>query len=227
MTSSRRARWGGVAGVVVAFLLLLTLATAKGGDPALYPARPGLGVTVYLVDNGWHSDLAVPTAAVEARGDALAIAARQTSDAPWTLIGWGDAGFYEASSPALSRIPDGLAALVGGRPTVVHLEGAFSAPDRTWGRGVRRIALSPAGLAALLARADRSLSRGPDGSPVMAPIRRVPNEAFFASRERFSLVHLCNHWTADLLNAAGVPVTPVLDTLPAGLALDLKLRAGL
>ncbi len=225
--TSRRARWGGVAGVVALSLLLLTLATAKGGDSALYPAKPGQGVTVFLVDNGWHSDIAVPTAAIEARGDALAAAARQTSPAPWMLIGWGDAGFYEASSPALSRVPDGLAALLGGRPTVVHLEGAFAAPDRTWGRGVRPITLSRAGLAALLSRADRSLAPGPGGAPVMSPIRRVPDEAFFASGERFSALHLCNHWTAELLSAAGLPVTPVLDTLPAGLALDLQLRAGL
>lgn len=225
--TTRRARWGGVAAGLALFLLLLTLATAKGGDPALYPPKSGQGVTVFLVDNGWHSDIAVPTAAIEARGDALAAAARQTSPAPWTLIGWGDAGFYEALSPALSRVPDGLAALLGGRPTVVHLEGAFEAPDRTWGRGVRAITLSQAGLAALLARADRSLALGPGGAPLMASIRRVPNEAFFASNERFNALHLCNHWTAALLNDAGLPMTPVLDTLPAGLALDLQLRAGL
>ena len=226
MTWSPRARWGGAVGVVAAFLLLLTLATATGGDPALYPPKSGQAVTVYLVDNGWHSDIAVPTAAIEARGDALAAAARKTSPAPWTLIGWGDAGFYEASTPALSRVPDGLAALLGGRPTVVHLEGAFEAPDRTWGRGVRPIALSQAGLAALLARADGALIHDYIGAPVMAPIHRVKDEAFFASRERFSALHLCNHWTAELLHAAGLPVTPVLDTLPAGLALDLDLRAG-
>jgi len=222
----KRPRAGGAGAAILLLLLLLTLATAKGGSPALYPARPGRGITVYLVDNGWHSDIAVPTAAIEARGDELAAAARETSAAPWMLIGWGDARFYEASSSALSRIPDGLAALLGGRPTVVHLEGAFAAPDRTWDRGVRAIALSRAGLAALLARADRSLARGPGGAPVMAPIHREPGEAFFASGERFSLVHLCNHWTAELLHAAGLPVTPVLDTLPAGLALDLRLRAG-
>jgi uncharacterized protein (TIGR02117 family) len=227
VTLSPRARLGGLAGMVVAFLLLLTAATAKGRDPALYPAKPGQDVAIFLVDNGWHSDIAVPTASIEARGDALADAARRTSSAPWMLIGWGDARFYVASSSALGRMPDGLAALAGGRPTVVHLEGAFSAPDRTWGRGVRPIRLSRAGLAALLARADRSLALGPDGTPVMAPIRRVPDEAFFASGERFSLVHLCNHWTAELLNAAGLPVTPVLDTVPAGFALDLELRAGL
>jgi uncharacterized protein (TIGR02117 family) len=221
----KRPRAGGLAAALAGFLLLLVLATAKGGDPALYPPRPGQGVTVYLVDNGWHSDIAVPTAEIEASGGALAQAARETSTQPWTLIGWGDAGFYEASSPALSRVPDGLAALIGGRPTVVHLEGAFEAPDRTWGRGVRPIALSQAGLAALLARVDRALIQDYVGAPVRAPIRRVKDEAFFASRERFSALHLCNHWTAELLHTAGVPVTPVLDTLPAGLALDLDLRA--
>ena len=224
--TTRRAGWGAVAGAVALSLLLLTLATAKGGDPALYPAKPGQGVTVYLVDNGWHSDIAVPTSAIEARGGALAQAASETSDLPWTLIGWGDAGFYEATSPALSRIPDGLSALIGGRPTVVHLEGVWERPDLAWRSGVRPIVLSPAGLAALLARADRSLARDRAGAPRMSPIHRVAGEAFFASGERFSAIHLCNHWTAGLLNAAGLPVTPVLDTLPAGLTLDLRLRAG-
>jgi hypothetical protein len=221
----KRPRAGGLAALLAMLSLVLTLATAKGGDPALYPAAPGQGVTIFLVDNGWHSDIAVPTAAIEASGGALAQAARETSNLPWTLVGWGDARFYEASSSALSRVPDGLAALVGGRPTVVRLEGVWGQPDRVWTRGVRPITLSRAGLAALLARADVALVRGAGGAPVMAPIHRDPGESFFASGERFSLIHLCNHWTAELLHAAGLPVTPVIDTLPAGLALDLRLRA--
>jgi hypothetical protein len=222
----QRPRLGALAAAAVAFVLLLVLATAKAGDPALYPARSGQAITIFLVDNGFHSDIAAPTAEIEAGGGALAQAARETSDQPWTLIGWGDARFYEASSPALSRVPDGLAALMGGRPTVVHLEGVWSRPDLVWTSGVRPIMLSRGGLAALLARAGRALILGPGGAPVMSPIHRDPGEAFFASGERFSLVHLCNHWTAELLHAAGLPVTPVLDTLPAGLALDLDLRAG-
>jgi uncharacterized protein (TIGR02117 family) len=224
MTKSRAVRVVSIA--IVTFVLLLTLAMAKGGDPALYPARPGQGVTVFLVDNGWHSDIAVPTAAIEAHGGALSQAAKATSAMPWVLIGWGDARFYEASSSALSRIPDGMAALIGGRPTVVHLEGVWGQPDLVWRTGVRPITLSQAGLAALLARADRSLILNYAGAPVISPIHREPGEAFFASRERFSLVHLCNHWTAELLHAAGLPTTPVLDTVPAGLRLDLGLRAG-
>jgi uncharacterized protein (TIGR02117 family) len=227
VTLSARSRAGApIAALVFLLALLLTLATAKSRVAALYPPRPGQAVVVFLIDNGWHSDIAVPTATIEARGGALGEAARLTSSQPWTLIGWGDRDFYEASTPAVSRIPDGMAALMGGRPTVVHLEGVWGRPDQVWTSGVRRIALSPAGLAALLARADQSLTRGPGGAPVISPIHREPGEAFFASQEHFSLAHLCNHWTAELLHAAGLPVTPVLDTLPAGLALDLRWRAG-
>ena len=58
------------------------------------------------------------------------------------------------------------------------------------------------------------------------PSEHAAGEAFFKSSEGFSLAHLCNHWTAGLLVAAGLPMTPVLDTLPAGLRLDLRLRSG-
>jgi hypothetical protein len=106
----------------------------------------------------------------------------------------------------------------------VHLEGVARAPDPRLA-GVHRIVLSRAGLAALLVRLDRSFARGPDGGPVASPAKRYPDEGFFRSVESFSLIHLCNHWTAELLSAAGLPVTPLLDTLPAGLWVDLKLRA--
>jgi Protein of unknown function (DUF2459) len=43
----------------------------------------------------------------------------------------------------------------------------------------------------------------------------------------FSIVNVCNHWLARLLDSAGVPTTPVLATLPYGLFLDLRWRAGL
>ena len=32
---------------------------------------------------------------------------------------------------------------------------------------------------------------------------------FFASREHFWIGHLCNHWSAGVLNAAGLPVRPL------------------
>jgi uncharacterized protein (TIGR02117 family) len=213
--------------LVVLALLLITLATARPANPALYPPRPGDAQTIFLVDNGFHTDLVVPRAAIAAHGGPIAAAAARTGGDPWVMVGWGDARFYEATSPWQDRILDALRAAFGGRPTVVHLEAVWGPADQVWKSGVHRIPLSSAGLAALLARADRAFALGPDGAPQYVPATRDPYEAFFRSGEGFSLLHLCNHWTAELLNAAGLPTTPVLDTLPAGLVLDLGLRAGL
>jgi len=219
----RRGRWALAAALL---LVLIVLATARGGDPALYPAKAGDTVPVFLLENGFHTDVLLPQAAIQAHGGPLAAAATLTSADPWMMVGWGDARFYEATSPWQDRILDGLAALFGGRPTVVHLEGVWGSPDRVWASGVHRIVLSREGLAALMSRADRSFAIGADGKPEASPAPHLGGEAFFQSGEAFSLFHLCNHWAAELLNAAGVPDTPALDTLPAGLLLDLWLRAG-
>ena len=228
LNGGRLRRGGGIAAILVLLLVLATLATARPGNPALWPARRSDVVAVYLVDNGFHTDIAVPRAAIIAGGGPLAAATARTSARPWIMVGWGDARFYEATSPWQGRLLDGLRAFLGGRPTTVHLEGVWDRPDRVWTSGVRRLPLSNAGLRAMLARAGAALAVNALGAPTGLDVSgREPDEAFFASREGFSAFHLCNHFTADLLTAAGLPVTPVLDTLPAGLALDLRLRAGL
>lgn len=229
LQSMRRAPLGrSLAVIVVLALLVATLATARAGDPRLYPAPKGEGVTLYLIDNGFHTDLAIPRALVMVHGGPIARATALTTDDPWVMVGWGDARFYEEEGASFERALDAVRALFApGNRSVVHLEGVPESPPRAWREGVHPITVSKAGLAALLARADRSFTLGPDGAPLRSPALREPDEMFFESGERFSLFHLCNHWTAQALNAAGLPVTPVLDTLPAGLILDLKLRAGL
>ena len=220
-------RSSSIAAIVLLLLLVLTLATARRGDRTLYPPQATDQQAIFMVDNGFHTDLALPRAAIMARGGALAKAAALSSADPWIMVGWGDAKFYEASSPWQERLGEAARAALGGRPTTVHLEGVWARPDLVFPRGVHRIALSSAGLGALMARAERSLTLDQAGAPVQLPTTRAPNEAFFASVEGFNAFHLCNHWTAELLTAAGLPTTPVLDTLPVGLRLDLKLRSGL
>jgi hypothetical protein len=64
------------------------------------------------------------------------------------------------------------------------------------------------------------------GAPVRARARTTPDEAFFDSVEHFSALRLCNHWTSDMLAAAGLPMTPLVDGLAPGLMADLSLRSG-
>jgi uncharacterized protein (TIGR02117 family) len=220
----RRLRWPGAVALV---LLAFTLITSKGGNDALYPAKPGDQVAIYVLENGFHTDLVLPRDAVLSHGGPLAVAMQQAAPDPWMRVGWGDARFYEDQSPWQGRILDGLTALFGGRPTVVHLQGVWASPDRVFRAGFHRLMLSREGLAALMARADRSFALDAAGLPYPAGASHGAGEQFFASGEVFSGIHLCNHWAGETLNAAGVPDTPVLDTLPAGLVLNLKLRAGM
>ena len=88
------------------------------------------------------------------------------------------------------------------------------------------VPLSRAGFARLLARLDAGF-RLTDGQPAdLGPGLYGPS-LFYAGQGRFAYDNLCNHWAAGLLNAAGLPITPVLDTHPAGLLADLRWRAGL
>jgi hypothetical protein len=185
-------------------------------------------VPVYLIDNGVHTDLALARETLTAHPHRIGEAAVMTSQAPWIVMGWGDAHFFSGEGISLARVGDGLRALFWpGNPSVVRLVGIPRRPDLYYVAGaVTVIRLSPAGVERLLDRADRSLAVGPDGAPIPARVHADTEEAFFKSVETFSLVHLCNHWTADLLNAAGLPTDGAVDTLPAGMKLDLRLRAG-
>ena len=217
MTSPMRG-WGEITGRIAAVVLagcvgaLAALWTwTAPGDPALYPARPGdVGVPIHILDNGFHTDLAVPRAALEAGGGPLGEASRSLASGDWILIGWGDATFYVDQRPISSRLLDGgRAFFLPGNASVVMLDprtqaqlDAFARPNR------RSVRLSTAGFARLRKALEGSLALT-DGRARIAAARPGDDARFFASRETFWIGQLCNHWTARLLNAAGLPVRPL------------------
>ena len=214
---------------LVAALWTLT----RPGDPALYPARPDeVGVTVYLLDNGFHTDLAVPRAALMDGGGALAEATAGLAPGDWILVGWGDATFYVDQSPIRERLADGARAFFRpGNASVVMLDPERNDPARRFRPEDRQaLRLSSAGMAALRARVAASLALDAAGRPILAAARPSDDARFFESRETFWIGHLCNHWTAELLSAAGLPVRPwravtsgeVMRTAEAAAKLDLK-----
>ncbi|MNX92769.1 hypothetical protein D3C86_1249220 [compost metagenome] len=193
---------------LVAALWTLT----RPGDPALYPAAPGeTGVMVYLLDNGFHTDLAAPRGALIEGGGPLAAATAGLAPGDWVLVGWGDATFYVDQSPIQGRLLDGARAFLRpGNPSVVMLDPVATDPARRFRPEDRRaLILSSAGMAALRARIQASLATDAAGRPITAAARPGDDARFFESRETFWIGHLCNHWTADLLSAAGLPVRPV------------------
>jgi hypothetical protein len=219
--------WTIAAIAVVVAVGLFVFLTARPGDPRLYPgAASEAKTTVYLIDNGFHSDLVLPRAALFAKPHPLALATAAATDKPWIEIGWGDSKFYTERGAGIGRLFSGARALLApGNRSVVHIEGLASDPTQVYPGAAKPLQLTGAGVEAVLARVDKSLAMDSDGQPQRSDAPRQPDEAFFRSVEHFSLIHLCNHWTAELLNAAGLPITPVIDTLPAGLHWDVSRAA--
>lgn len=202
---------GALAGAAAA---LLTWRTPVAAD--LAPRGAEAGIAVRLLDNGFHTDVALPRRALEARGGPLAQAVRSLGPGDWVRVGWGDAKFYVDQSPIRGRLPDGARAFLRpGNPSVVMLDPETGDPGRSAEPArVAALTVSPAAFSRMAGRIEASLALS-DGAPRLAAARPGDDARFFTSRETFSLVHLCNHWTAQVLAAGGVGVRPVRSALSA------------
>ena len=194
-----------LAALIGAVAALLTW--TKPGD-STPPDAPD-PVVIPVLDNGFHSDRAVPREALVRRGGPLARAVAGLAPGDWILIGWGDAKFYVDQSPISDRLHDGARAFLHPRNrSVLMLDPQSVDPRLTYGEDSATLTLTRAQFDRLAARVEASLDLS-DGAPRIAAARSGDDARFFASRETFSILHLCNHWTAAVLNAGGVPFRPV------------------
>lgn len=173
-------------------------------------------ITAYLLDNGFHTDLVVPRAALMERGGPLAQAVADLGRGDWIVIGWGDAKFYVDQSPIADRLPDGARAFFRpGNPSVLMLDPEIEDPQARYAAdGRATLVLTRPAFDRMGDRIEASLDLS-KGGPRVAAVRPGDDARFFASRETFSILHLCNHWSAQVLNAAGLPIRPVRSILSA------------
>ncbi|MGQ2992187.1 MAG: DUF2459 domain-containing protein [Brevundimonas sp.] len=191
--------------------LILALATwVRPGAPE-GPDATGPDVPVHVLDNGFHTDFVMPRTALASRPGPLKTAVDGLTPGDWILVGWGDAKFYVDQRPIGDRLPDGARAFFrpGGNPSVLMLRPETRPPEVAFlPQGQRRLVLSPAAFANVRSRLERSLDLS-TGRPRVAATRPGDPARFFASSETFSILHLCNHWAAEVLNAGGLPIRPV------------------
>ncbi|MGV3634426.1 MAG: DUF2459 domain-containing protein [Pseudorhodoplanes sp.] len=216
-------------------IIVLAGATARPGDPSLWPAKPDQPTTeIFVVSHGYHSGIAVSTAALAAAPQshtALRLIAERFGGYPFIEFGWGEQNFY-AAVPTVADVKIGLAVRALFAPdnkSVVHVVGLPDTPRRVFASAdIVSIPLSEAGFARMLTALDGTFVMTEDPAQLQVLGRGLYGPSlFFRASGAFHIFSVCNHWVADMLSAAGLPVTPVLDTVPPGLLIDLKLRAGL
>ena len=215
----------------IGLLVLAAILTARPGDPALYPPAGPASATIHVVSHGWHSGIALPTAALTGpgAGPALRDIAVRFRDYPTLEFGWGEARFY-AATPTLAAFDWRLALSAlftpGGRDGVIQVVGLDADPRASFPRAdILSVPVSAAGLERLVTRLEASFALTA-GHPVDVGPGLYGPSLFYKGTGRFSWTNVCNHWTAGLVNAAGLPVAPVLATLPGGLIRDLEWRSG-
>ena len=228
--------------VAIALLVLFALfaaaaaITARPADPMLWPPRAGeRTIEIVVTSNGYHTGVALPRETLaefaSGRGYPALIAVTQRFAAfDWIEFGWGDREFYQ-SVPTIGdlTLPLALRALFWpGNTSVLHVVGIGGDPARVFPSAeLVRVPLSTTGFDRLLARLDATFVP-PDGGALPDLGRGLYGPSlFYRATDTFSIFRVCNHWIADLLGAAGLPTAPVLATVPSGLILDLRWRAGL
>jgi len=171
---------------------------------------PGPPVPVHVLDNGFHTDFVLPRSALSGRPGPLKAAVDSLAPGDWVLVGWGDARFYVDQRPIPERLPDGARAFfLPGNPSVLMLRPETRHPDQAFlAEGRRQILLDSGAFEGMRARIESSLDLT-TGSPRIATSRPGDTARFYAAVERFSVLYLCNHWAAEVLNSAGLAIRPV------------------
>jgi uncharacterized protein (TIGR02117 family) len=221
---------------VGAFIVAVAV-TARWGDRSLWPPAPGVPTSgIFVVSHGYHSGVVMPRALLaqdaSARGSrALGYVAARFADFDWLEIGWGDERFYR-EVPTIEAMTFGLAVhalLWPNNASVLHVVGVGSDPRAFFPNSdLVRLELSTVGFERLADKLDASFARERRDLPPQALGPGLYGTSlFFRANGAFHLFNVCNHWTAGLLDAAGVPTAPVLATFPQGLLLDLAWRSGL
>jgi uncharacterized protein (TIGR02117 family) len=234
-TFARRAALGLL--IAVALFVIAVVVTARWGDKNLWPPAPGTSTAaVFVANHGYHAGIILPRQVLaETAGRrqlvALGQLAARFANFEWLEIGWGEERFYR-NVPTIDALTVRLAAralLHPGNSSVLHVVGFNGNPPAVFVHSdLMRLDLGMNGFERLAARLDGSFAHNSDGRlPQALGPGLYGTSLFFRANGNFHIFNVCNHWTAGLLDAAGVPTAPVVATFPAGLLLDLEWRSGL
>ena len=184
--------------VVLAALLLTgcqTVPPAKDTGP--YTRR------VHVTSNGWHTAIVVPAPDLVTAG-----AIPEVEDFPGAAFlefGWGDRTYYPAEKKTLGMT---LSAALVPTPAVMHVAGHRTPPQEVAEYELISVNLSEEGFRRLVKTLAAEFERPVGGRA--KPISRglYAHSLFYQAHGEFHLFNTCNTWTARMLRAGGVALSP-------------------
>ena len=158
---------------------------------------------IHVTSNGWHTAIVVPAPALVTTGAIPEL--EDFSGAAFLEFGWGDRTYYPANKKTLGMT---LTAVLVPTPAVMHLAGHQAPPRDDTGYDLISVELTEDGFRRLAKTLAAEFERPPGGRA--EPISRgiYPRSHFYGAHGDFHLFNTCNTWTARMLSASGVALSP-------------------
>lgn len=172
----------------------------------LYPKDPDQrNISIYIISHGWHAGIALPIQDIPSD---IWIYDDVFPSVNYLEIGWGDAGYYQASKISLGLI---MRASFWPTPSVLHVAG-FDTPVAQYFKDsqVVEVQISEKGMRALVMFIVGYFQTDDEGNAM--PIGRGlygTYSSFYKSKTYYYLPKTSNTWTARALRSTGSPVTPL------------------
>ncbi|MBM2805046.1 MAG: outer rane lipoprotein [Deltaproteobacteria bacterium] len=172
--------------------------------------------TVFIVHNSWHA------AIVLSRGDLGLDVLPELSDFPgaeFIEFSWGDKDYFpDPNSGYFAAIK----AALWSSGSVIHLVGFNGSMEQFYrGADIIELRLTLAAFSRLLENLGQTFARGQTIGRAPASPGLFPDSRFYPATPTFSLLRTCNTWVAEILESAGVPVSPRMVITAGNLASQL------
>lgn len=181
------------------------LLAACAAAPAVPVAEGGPRIhSIRIVSNGWHTAIVIPRAEIVT--PEVLPEADDFPDAAFLEFGWGDRDYYPAKRKTLGLT---LGAAFLDTPAVMHMAGLARPPEEAHTDSeIILLVLTADEFQRLVHTISDEFERPENGRA--RPVSRglYPDSNFYHAHGSFYLFNTCNTWTARMLHAAGVDISP-------------------
>jgi len=186
-------------------VIVAILVGCQGAIKGMCPLKnEALSKSIYVVSHGWHTGIVFKRDDIN---DRIWPENKDFFFAEYIEVGWGDAGFYQASEISVWL---GIKALLWPTESVLHIVG-FNGQvmDYFPASEIVEIKVSKKALDALSAFIQNAYQKDDNNRSVKLGPGLYGKSAFYAAVENYHLFNTCNVWTARAIRTAGCPITPL------------------
>ena len=182
-------------------LCALLIDSCAGSAVQPYLGEAARTETLYVIDGGWHTEIAL---GVDAISGPLRSLREARHGATFLVFGWGQRDYYMAKDPDLGDL---LRAAIAGPAVMLVIPLAVTPAEAYGASQALAVHASPEGLAHLSQYLWDDLKKEPgEAAPRAIADGPYPGSAFYPSTRTYAITHTCNTWTAEALHTAGLPV---------------------